>query len=262
MSDLWDLFLLFICAVSNGIYFAYGFIISYHISYIKHFYPYTIAQIYATVVALDIGLVISGFCYFRLIKAIGINNGFRLYAVLCSLVMVIFVYFPHIFWTSVGYFFIGFSHQLNNMNINYCLNLKFKANLVKYTGYVFTGTSVSCIMWGILSFFVVNPGNEPKTQTQVLSGGEVEQFFDFGVAGNMKTFFLIYALVNFVCPMFTSVFFKVEQPGEGTEDPLVQKEEKPDNAEMLKHSVYATRMIGGIESSFYQMISGNPAGSK
>ena len=182
MSDFKDLFLLFICAFSNGIYFAYGFIIIYHISFIKHFHPYTIAQIYASVIGLDIGLVGSGMVFPSIVKAIGISNCFRLFSVICSCVMAIFIYCSNIWLVTIGYLLFGFCHQLISMSIIYCLNMKFKENLVKYTGYVFTGTSASCIFWGGLTSVVVNPYNKEKTKVQILDDGNIERYFDYDVS--------------------------------------------------------------------------------
>jgi hypothetical protein len=250
MGDYWDLFLLFICACSNGFYFSYSFFISYQISYIKHFYLYPISEIYSTVIALDIGLILSGFIYFRIINIIGINNGFRLYSFLVAIAMGMFIYLPHIIPTTIAYFIMGFSHQLNSMNINYCLNMKYKSKLVQYTGYVFTGTSVSCILWGVLSVILVNPGNVPKTMSQVLESGEVERYFDFSVAGNMSTFFFVYSLVNIVCPVFTSICFKLDKEISELSDQKSVEEKFP----MLQRSVFMGRIVGGVGKSFYQSV--------
>ena len=255
MSDFKDLFLLFICAFSNGFYFCHGFTITYHISYIKHFHSYTIAKIFSTVIFLDIGLLFSGIIFPQSVKKIGLNNCFRFYSIVCALVMLIFIYFTNIWMVSLGYFLIGYCHQLINMSIIYSLNMKFKDNLVKYTGYVFTGTSASCIFWAYLTYRIINPNNQVKTETQILSGGEIEKYFSYDIAVNLQTFFFIYGLVNVICPLITSIFFSlnINDPDESLIDDS-NKDTINNSQNLVEQSMYNTRNIAGIQSSFYYKI--------
>jgi hypothetical protein len=133
--------------------------------------------------------------------------------------------------------------------------MKYKSKLVEYTGYVFAGSSISCILWGILSLIVVNPYNIPKTESQLLESGEIERFFGFEVSGNMVKFFVIYGIFNFACSMFTSICFKMDNK----EEQFASQKSLEKNP-ILGHSFSFGRIVGGVEKSVYYSILGKGFG--
>ena len=221
MSDTKDLSLLFLAACFNAVFFSFGFFYTYNITYVKVFHPeYPVHLIYTVIIPLNITVMIMNAVYPYLVAFAGIRNCFRLFGILVSLQMIFAVYWPSLAGLYVSHFFFGAAHQLMVMNIIFYINVRFKSNLVRYTGYVFTGTAVS-FLWGPVFSKIVNPNNEPKSVKFVLPSGDVEHTFSKEVSLRFPLLCLTYAVCNVIVSFFISFCISpIESNLSATEDSL------------------------------------------
>ena len=113
---------------------------------------------------------------------------------------------------------MGLAHQLMIMTIMFILNQKYPDKLVKYTGFVFTGTAVS-YAWGYVFTKVNNPTNEEKTVEYFLPNGDTEHTFSKEVSLRFVYLCLVYGLTNVVVSFGISLFIRVSsQLEEGFSD--------------------------------------------
>jgi hypothetical protein len=98
----------------------------------------------------------------------------------------------------------GFCHQLITITILHVLNHKYFTNVVKYTGYVFTGSAISFCIWGLLISLILNPFNLPKSESYTFENGAIENYFPYEVSRNFPKFCFLYASFAFVISFFVS----------------------------------------------------------
>ena len=196
----------FILICMNGIYSSYGYIIDYHMSYIKEHHPeYSKPFIYATVIFLDLGLVIANYVLNPLIFHFGISNTIRIGGMVFAIACAAFMFCQNIFIISVGYFLTGITNQFYTFTALFYLGSKCKSDLVKNTGYVFAGYSLSYIIWGGLAAVIINPNNAGQTVRTVTSEG-VEYIFPKSVSDRVPLFFFIFGIANLAVSMIVSIF--------------------------------------------------------
>ena len=237
MSTTRELLLLFICCCFNGVFFNIGFFYSYNVSYVKVFYPqYPIYLIYTVIIPMDLGIMLMNAVYPRIIPAIGVNNAFRLFGVLVCVKTFFYIMFPHLVGLYFSYLLLGGSYQLMAMNIIYILNKKYKDNLVRYTGYVFTGTAVA-LVWGLVFTRIMNPDNEAKTVEFVLENGDKEHTFSREISMRFPYLCVIYAVCNLVVSWVISFLVEFEEVSgfDGNEDSKITDLED-DNVSVLSAS--------------------------
>ena len=217
-STLKDLILLFICTCFNGVFFNTGFLFTYSISYIKVFHPeYPVYLLFSVFLSMDAGLMIMSSIFPKIISWVSINNSFRIFAVLIALTSVVLIYWTSLLGMYVGYFLVGFSHRLMTMNLIYILNYKYKEQAVKFTGFVFTGTSI-CLGWGYIFSKIMNPANEPKTRKFVLPDGGFEHFFSETVSLRFPRMIGIYSACNVLVAVVISFFMSLPEKSHRAED--------------------------------------------
>ena len=251
MADFKDLLLFFLCMSGNVIYFSYGFFFSYHVGYVKHFHEYSIATIFSTVFLMDFGLMFANAIFPRMFRAIGINNCFRMYGVACSLAMAVYSLFTHFVWLCAGSLLVGFSTQLIILSVNYCLSAKYYSRLVRYTGYVFTGTSVANVLCGLATALVINPENRPRTMKSLLPNGQTEAYFDYSVTVHTPRFFALYAAYNALFSFMTAALFELGDKGFSPKNEQLLLDAisaKPQS--LLRASIISTRGLGNLSINF------------
>jgi hypothetical protein len=169
--------------------------------------------------------------------------------------MIIFVQIPNLFGLYFGHFIFGLSHQLMIMTIIYFLNKKFSNDVVRYTGYVFTGSAV-CLLWGYIFSKTVNPFNENKTRKFVLDDNNVEYAFSLNVSKRFPYLCLIYGLSNFV--VITIISFII------SDIPISKKENENDSESMsmLSQKINESHLSANTKLTIEEtvFISKNPSG--
>lgn len=250
------LFLLLTCILSNGIYFSYSFIIPYHMSYLKNFHLYSIAYIYTSIIALDLGLVWAGINFKKILECFGIKNIFKIYSALIFTAFTFFIYLPNILFTLIGYFICGFCHQLISINVNHCLKIMYKKEVNKYVKYVFLGTYGSTIFWGMLSFWIVNPDNQLINMMQKFGNKDFERYFSKDVVNNLCKLFAFYAFFNIFWPILTSFFVYFPEDTNLREKLLIGEKKRKTFKQKFETSFYENRFVGGIKKSFYSLFFG------
>ena len=211
MSDLRDIIVLLVCCICDGLYFNYGFLFTYHISYVKSFHiDYSISLIYTVIIPVNLGLMFTAYYFQPLVKRLQVKTCLRLYAVSIFVNMILFCVFTNIVWLYISYFLLGALHQLLVMVLIYVLNVKYKHKLVKYTGYVFTGSSVTLI-WGYIFSVIMNPNNVEKKMTYILPNGNLEIFFDWSISKNFTSMCMLYGLTNLIVVNAASFLIDIPQ---------------------------------------------------
>lgn len=241
-----EILLLFVCACFNGIFFNFGFFYSYNVSYVKLFHPeYPIYLIYTVIIPMDLGLMCMNLVFPKVVRSIGIKNCFFGYALSILLEMVVFVFAPNLLGLYLAYFLLGFAHQFMVMNILYILNVKFPDRLVKFTGYVFSGTAVS-LMWGFVFTYIVNPANEEKSVEFLLPTGDKDFTFSETVSLRFPSLCAVYGLSNIIVPCVISNYLdfpRILKPGsESSQRSFFKDREKS----LRSMSVFSSRALAGL----------------
>jgi hypothetical protein len=128
-----------------------------------------------------------------------------------ALEMIVSVLFTHLIGVYLSYILMGVGHQLMVMNIIYYLNVRFKENLVRYTGYVFTGTAIS-FLWGLVFSKIVNPMNIEKTVEFILPSGDIEHTFPPEVSMRFPYLCFVYGVSNLIVSFLISFFISDIEP--------------------------------------------------
>lgn len=198
----------------DAIYGAFSFFENYQASYLKEVHPeYNEAIIYTAALFMDVGLVLANMVAKKIIFIAGIKKTIALNGLIVFLTMALMVQVREIWAVYLGYGLAGFTHQLTTFAVLFILTSKYKKNLVKFTGYVFTGSSLAFLMWGLASKFVINPNNLKQDRVQMTSSGE-EKFFGPEVTRRVPVFFYLYGLTNLVVAVLVSIVLRLV---EGTE---------------------------------------------
>ena len=241
-SDIMNLIYLFSCSSVNALYFAYGYVLTYHISFVKDHHPdYSFALVYDLLIVLDFGIFAVSLLYDRINQKIGIKNCYRLYGIVMASLCTMYCLFTHIFFLAIIYLMIGFSSQLMTRNLIFSINTLYPEKSVQYTGIVFSGTACAIIWFGLASILIINPHNKPKDMIHHIPGGGTEEYFSMEIAGRIRYFFAFYGFVNF-CVAFLTSFLLPEKRE-------VQVEENNDNTDKmdwLKLSIYSSRLTESI----------------
>lgn len=154
----------FLLIMLNGLYSAYGYFINYQMAYMKLAYPeYSKPFMLATIFFLDFGIVGANYVINDVLNRIGIFGMIRLGGMIAMIASGIFMYFQNMVMVCFGFLLGGVAHQIYTFSALFYLGSKCKKDLVKNTGYVFTGYSVSYIVWGMIANQVVNPNNFGET---------------------------------------------------------------------------------------------------
>lgn len=182
----------------DAIYTAFSFFENYQASYVKEVHPeYSEAIIYTSALFMDVGLIVANSVVKKIIYTIGVRKTIILNGVIVLFFMSLMVWVREIWAVYLGYGLSGFTHQMSTFAVLFILTEKYKENLVKYTGYVFTGTSVAFLVWGFLSKLIINPNNLPQTRIEKTPNG-IEKFYGVEVTSKVPVFFYLYGIVNLV----------------------------------------------------------------
>ena len=183
---------LFLLISMLGMYTGFGLLIDYHTSFIKESYPnYTRPQIYLSIIFLDFGIVIANSFVHRLIGYAGITKTLQLGGNLAVITCTLMIFFTNIFTVYFAYLMTGVVYQIYTFCTIYFLGSKFKDKMITYSGYVFSGSSVSYLIWGVCGSFLINPTNESQN---VKSGDEM--IFPHSVSARFPIFCCIYGFAN------------------------------------------------------------------
>jgi hypothetical protein len=150
---------------------------------------------------------------------------------------------------------MGFCHQFMIMNILFILNTKYQENLVKFTGYVFSGTAVS-LFWGFVFTLIVNPGNEPKSVEFRLPSGDVEFSFSKEVSLRFPLLCWAYGFVNIVVPCTISFCIHISEDSLAKISTLSSRgnDERQSFVNINTLSVISARNLGGFSTEIGQLI--------
>lgn len=199
-----ELGILFLFVSMNAVYFAFSFFENYHASYVRQVHPeYSESLIYICSIFLEIGLVGVNFLISPLIKLIGLYHLIQLNGILVMITMAIMVYWKHIIGFYMVYLLSGATHQITIFSVIMIITTKYEDQKVKYTGYVFTGSSLAFFLWGGLSKLIINPHNLKQTEVAMTSEGP-QKYFSSQVTDNVPYFCLLYGLANLFVSFFTS----------------------------------------------------------
>ena len=195
LTTFLELFLLLVYVSLDGTYYGYTFFYNYNSSYIRQIHPYSESLLYTATMFLYLGLVFTNFFIPSLLKTIGLYRVIQLNGLVMVLSMLVMVYGRYILAVYLSYFLAGGAHQLTTYSVVYILTTKYPSNKVKYTGYVFTGSSIAFLFWGLLSKRLVNPDNIRQTETAMTSDGP-QPYFPLEVTRNYPFFCFVFGLVN------------------------------------------------------------------
>lgn len=188
----------------------------------------------------------------KIVSRFGIRNCFRLFGLLVIFDMLLFINFYGILGLYFSYFFFGMSHQFMIMNLIYSINVKYCDNVVRYTGYVFTGTAVSLI-WGYIFSYIANPNNEKKTREFTLSSGELEHCFSKEIGRHFPNLCLLYGVSNLLVAFAVSFLMSVSDSGQSFFSYL-SINAGDENKSLSKFSAYSARILGGIPENMGTLI--------
>ena len=230
----------------------FGVVLPYHTAYIKNDNPtYSNALIYSTLVFMDLGLFFANQLLQFLEKCMGILNLIRLCGVLVFLSMLIFINFTNIYMVFLGFFLVGITHQTTTFIGVFILTVKYKPMLVKYTGIVFSGSSIAYLFWGVLSKIVSNPNNYNQTEHHMTTDGIEESFFPQVVAERFPIFCWIYGMSNLIIAMIISFFIKMDDQ---TLNESSFNDLSIEGINQFKSSFYSQRYIEA-RNVFYEIVS-------
>ena len=198
----------------DAIYTAFSFFENYQASYIKELHPsYSEAVIYTSALFMDIGLVLANGVVKKIIFYIGVKKTIILNGVIVLFYMWLMVTVRDIWAVYLGYGLSGFTHQMSTFAVLFLLTEKYQDNLVKYTGYVFTGTSIAFLVWGLLSKMIINPDNLPQSRVEVTPNG-AEKFYGHEVTSKVPIFFYLYGFTNLVVAILVAWVLKLVEDRE------------------------------------------------
>jgi MFS family permease len=208
MKDLIGLFWLI---ATQGIYSAYGLFINYHIAYIKQDHPsYSKQLIYTTVILLDLGMVFSNYFIMNLISKFGIRTTLQIGGNISMLASILAIFFTNIFVTYFVYLLFGGVYQIFTFSTLFYLGLKYEKDLVKYSGYIFTGSSMSYLIFGYGSSLIMNYQNFEESKL-IVSGDLQEYVFPDQVSNRFPIFLGINGLVTIMAAFVTSWILETEE---------------------------------------------------
>ena len=204
MSEVKDLIALFCLISMLGIYSAYGFLINYHSAYIKLDYPqYSKQFVYTSTILLETGIVVCNYFLMNLITRFGISKTIQIGGNLAMFTSILMIFSTHIFGVYLIYFLFGCVHQIFTFTTVFYLGLRYDKKLIKYTGYVFTGSSMAYLLWSISMALIMNPDNFGETR-QIASGSLVENIFPSQVTDRFPIFCGIFGITNLVTAFLVS----------------------------------------------------------
>lgn len=210
-----ELAVLFCFVSMNAVYFAFSFFENYHASYVRQVHPeYSESLIYICSIFLEIGLVTMNFLISPLLKCLGLYRVIQLNGILVALTMLLMVYSRNILSLYAVYFMSGATHQLTTFSVIMIITIKYEAFKIRYTGYVFTGSSIAFLLWGGLSKIIVNPNNLKQTEIGMTSEGP-QRYFPVEVTRNLPYFCFLYGLANVVVSFATSMLLPLFNDQEG-----------------------------------------------
>jgi MFS family permease len=168
----------------------------------------------------------------------------RLFGIVVCLQMLVAVVSTHIVGLYVSYFLMGFGHQMMVMSIIHFLSLKYKKEMVKYVGYVFTGSAVA-IVWGFVFSVLVNPNNKEKSVRLVLPNGDEELTFPRDVSRRFPYLCVVYAISNLIISLVVSCF--IYDSSSDIEEPFdFHNEDDSDFININKLSFYSSHGLLGL----------------
>lgn len=210
--------MMFLCAVSNGIYFVCGILFTYHISWIKEANPeISVAMGYSCFLFLDFGLVVGNQFVEPVVRVFGPLNLLRLYGLLTVMFNWFFVRYNTIDMLFVGYFFAGFCHQIMTFTLIYITTRNYESSLVDTIGYVFSGSAITFLLTALLTIFIINPNNLKMTRFSKVLGGHVEYYFEPEVTQGFVRYCYIYAGFSVVISFLSSFLIKVKPERRGSD---------------------------------------------
>lgn len=193
-----ELILLLIYVSLDGIYYSYTFFYNYHCSYVRQVHPqYSETILYVCTLSLYIGVVSTNFIIPHMLRSFGIYRVIQINGLVIALSMTIMVYCKNIFFMYLAYFLSGSGHQIVTYTVIMVISTKFPNNKVRFTGYVFSGSSIAFLIWSLLSNRIVNPLNIPQTETAMTPDG-MQPYFPEEVTKNYPKLCFIYGLTNVV----------------------------------------------------------------
>ena len=206
-----DISVLFLCTMTNGLYFINGFLFIYHFSFVKAVHPeYPASSFMAASISMDLGIIFGNAAFEKLVNVIRVRGCLLLYGGMVLLCMFVFGSWTHFAWLYFGYFVAGVAHQLLTITIIYFLSAKYKEDLVRFTGFIFTGSSATFCFWGYVISALLNPDNLSETESYTFPNGAVEMYFPVEVTRNFPKFCKLYSAIALVVSALACCFLSTE----------------------------------------------------
>ena len=129
------------------------------------------------------------------------------------------------------------------MSIIHILTVKYKGEMVRYIGYVFTGSALTLI-WGLVFSQIANPDNLEKSVEFVLPNGDREFAFPSEVGNRFPYLCWTYAASNLLMSFVASFFVRVSKKTESLLAPNQDSEKVRTSVLKLISSQSKHRLLG------------------
>ena len=198
-----DRIILFIYSITNIMSSTWPILYPYIASYIKHYNPnITMKSIFATTIGIFIGRIIGGVLLPNLYFLFGIKGTMQIGGLLLFINYLLYFCFTSIFGVFFNNLFAGVNYQIAFLSVSFFLSEKYLNGLL-YINYVYIGSSIGIIFWGIVSIYIINPDNIGMT-LKLTEGNLEENYFPWEMVKNFKFFMIVLACFSllFILPTF------------------------------------------------------------
>ena len=198
-----DRIILFIYSITNIFSSLWPILYPYIASYIKHYNPsITMKNVFATTIGIFIGRIIGGFFLPNLYFFFGIRGTMQIGGLLLFINYILYFELTSLTGLFFNNLFAGVNYQISFLSVTFFLSEKYTNGLL-YVNYVYIGSSLGIIFWGIVSIYIINPRNGGMI-LEIKENGIIENYFPFEMIHNFKFFMIVIACFSllFVLPTF------------------------------------------------------------